>query len=166
MRIPPLYKTRTWQMFFAGAAIGGVLSWIIFLYMYGIYHEEQTSTIAKQQMKIQALEQDKHLLIEDQKKQNEQNKHILTIQDIKIIITNHDAYDLDGLAVHTLTTAVRNDLRELLTQDIQSVAKNKALLKKAIENKTYERDDRQYRFKVDSIYFDTVLEISLKIADN
>jgi hypothetical protein len=105
------------------------------------------------------------LLIEDQKKQNEQNKRILTIQDIKITITNHDAYDLDGLAVHTLTTAVRNDLRELLTQDIQSVAKNKALLKKAIENKTYERDERQYRFKVDSIYFDTVLEISLKIAD-
>lgn len=152
-------------MFFAGAAIGGVLSWIIFLYMYGVYHEEQTATIAKQQLKIQALEEDKHLLLEDQKKQNEENKRMLTIQDIKVTITNHDAYALDGLAVHTLTTAVRNDLRELLTKDIQSVANNKALLKKTIENKTYERDDRKYRFTVDSIYFDTVLEISLKIVD-
>lgn len=165
MRIPPLYKLRTWQMFFAGAAIGGVLSWIIFLYMYGVYHEQQTSQIAEQKLLIQLLERDKHLLLEDQKKLNEQNKRILTIQDIRVTITNHDNYDLDSLTVHALTTAVRDDLRDLLTKDIQSVAKNKALLKKAIENKVYERDDRKYLFKVDSIYFDTVLEIALKIMD-
>ncbi|GAA3320567.1 hypothetical protein GCM10020331_032070 [Ectobacillus funiculus] len=67
MRIPPLYKTRAWQMFFCGSSDWGRTKLDYFLYMYGIYHEEQTSTIAKQQLKIQALEQDKHLLIEDQK---------------------------------------------------------------------------------------------------
>ncbi len=50
-----------------------------------------------------------------------------------------------------------------LTKNIQSIAKNKDLLKKVIENKTYKHYDRLYRFKVDTISFDTVLEISITI---
>ncbi|MCP8967440.1 sporulation membrane protein YtrI [Ectobacillus ponti] len=163
MRIPPLYKTRTWQMFFVGAVIGGVISWLIFLYMYGVFQEEQTQLILQQKQKILELEQDKHLLIEDKNKLNENAKQELTIQDIQVEIVNHDQFD--SLTVHMLTAAVRDDLRPILTQSIQSVADNKSLLKKVIENKTYERDERRYRFKVDTIYFDTVLEISLRMVN-
>ncbi|MFB6729610.1 molybdenum cofactor biosynthesis protein MoaA, partial [Bacillus mobilis] len=70
---------------------------------------------------------------------------------------------LDNLTLENMTTSIHNDLQHLLTKNIQSIAKNKDLLKKAIENKTYKHYDRLYRFKVDTISFDTVLEISIAI---
>jgi hypothetical protein len=163
MRIPPLYKSRYWQTIFGGMAVGGIISWIIFLYIYGEFHEEQRATIVKQEIEIKRLNDANHLLQEDQKKLNEENKRILTVQDIKIEILNHEQYDLDLLAVHGLTADVKSDLQNLLTKSVQSVADNKALLQKAIENKVYKRDDQLYRFEVRTIYFDTILEISLKI---
>ncbi|MFD3445327.1 sporulation membrane protein YtrI [Microbacteriaceae bacterium 4G12] len=164
MRIPPLYRSPRWQIFFAGAAIGGILSWGIFLYVYGVFHEEQRTLILKQQDQIVQLKKHNHLLVEDQKKFNEENKRMLTIQNIKVDIINHEQYDVDSLAVHSLTTDVKNDLQNLLTQNIQSVAKNKGLLIAAIENKIYKRNEQSYHFQVHTIYFDTTLEISLKIV--
>ncbi|WP_028400812.1 sporulation membrane protein YtrI [Ectobacillus panaciterrae] len=163
MRIPPLYKSRFWQAIFGGMAVGGIISWIIFLYIYGEFQEEQRKLIFTQQNEIDRLEKAYHLLMEDKQKLNEENKRILTIQDIKIEILNHEQYDLDSLAVHGLMTDVKSDLQSLLTKSVQSVATNKELLQRAIENKVYKRADRSYRFEVRTMYFDTVLEISLKI---
>ena len=39
MRIPPYHRTPTWQRFFAGAALGGLISWVIFFYMHGVQQE-------------------------------------------------------------------------------------------------------------------------------
>ncbi|TKI97260.1 molybdenum cofactor biosynthesis protein MoaA, partial [Bacillus cereus] len=88
---------------------------------------------------------------------------LLTIQEIKIKLINREKYDLDNLTLENMTTSIHNDLQHLLTKNIQSIAKNKDLLKKVIENKTYKHYDRLYRFKVDTISFDTVLEISITI---
>jgi hypothetical protein len=163
MRIPPLYKSKSWQLFFGGAAVGAIISWGIFLYIYGAWQEVQTKTIFTQRQDIQNLKDKLHVLTEEEKKLNDEAKRSLTIEDIKVEITNHEQYDLELLTVYHLTSVIRSDLRNLLTQNIQGVARNKELLKKAIENKTYERDGRTYRFEVDTIYFDTVLEITLKI---
>lgn len=163
MRIPPLYKSRTWQTIFGGMAVGGIISWIIFLYIYGVFHEEQRALIWQQQNEITDLKRKNHILQEDQKAINEKTKKILTIQDVKIDIINHEQYDLDLLAVHSLSSDVKKDLQNLLTKSVQSVSENKELLLKAIENKTYTRDNVTYHFLVRSIYFDTVLEISLQI---
>ncbi|MFX3623928.1 MAG: sporulation membrane protein YtrI [Ectobacillus sp.] len=163
MRIPPLYKSKYWQLFFGGAAVGGILSWMIFLYIYGVFSEEQRTLILTQQAEIEKLKKANHLLIEDKNKLNEENKRILTVQDIKVEITNHEQYDLDSLTVHSLVAEIRSDLQHLLTKNIQSVAQNRELLRKAIENKVYERNETKYKYKVETIYFDTVIDISVKI---
>ncbi|KFM99217.1 molybdenum cofactor biosynthesis protein MoaA [Bacillus clarus] len=163
MRVPSANTAKRWYLFLSGAAVGGVLSWFIFLYIYGVFQQEQASTIAEQKQIIDKQEAKLHVLLEDQEKLNKENKQLLTIQEIKIKIVNRDKYDLDNLTLENMTTAIHNDLQHLLTKNIQSIAKNKDLLKKAIENKTYKHYDRIYRFKVDTISFDTVLEISIDI---
>ncbi|MDV2888249.1 sporulation protein, partial [Alkalihalophilus pseudofirmus] len=49
MRIPPYYRRPSWQRFFAGMAIGGAISWCIFLYIFGVWQEENAKLIRKQQ---------------------------------------------------------------------------------------------------------------------
>ncbi|MEH7456614.1 molybdenum cofactor biosynthesis protein MoaA [Bacillus pseudomycoides] len=163
MRVPSTSTAKRWYLFLAGAAVGGVLSWFIFLYIYGVFQQEQASTIAEQEQIIKKQEEKLRVLLEDHDKLNEENKQLLTIQEIKIKIENRDKYDLDNLTLENITTSIHNDLQHLLTKNIQSIAKNKELLKKVIENKTYKHYDRTYRFKVDTISFDTVLEISIDI---
>ncbi len=127
------------------------------------FQEEQASKIAEQREIIEKQEAKLHVLLEDQEKLNTENKRLLTIQEIKIKLINREKYDLDNLTLENMTTSIHNDLQHLLTKNIQSIAKNKDLLKKVIENKTYKHYDRLYRFKVDTISFDTVLEISITI---
>lgn len=163
MRVPSANTAKRWCLVLAGAAVGGVLSWFIFLYIYGVFQEEQASKIAEQREIIEKQEAKLHVLLEDQEKLNTENKRLLTIQEIKIKLINREKYDLDNLTLENMTTSIHNDLQHLLTKNIQSIAKNKDLLKKVIENKTYKHYDRLYRFKVDTISFDTVLEISITI---
>ncbi|WP_459499141.1 sporulation membrane protein YtrI [Bacillus sp. C1] len=163
MRVPNANTAKRWSLFLAGAAVGGVLSWFIFLYIYGVFQQEQASMIEKQKQIIKKQEEKLRVLLEDHDKLNEENKQLLTIQEIKIEISNHDKYDLDNLTLENIITSIHNDLQHLLTKNIQSIAKNKELLKKAIENKVYKHYDRTYHFKVDTISFDTVLEIDIHI---
>ena len=134
----------------------------MFLYIYGVFQQEQSSKIAEQREIIEKQEAKLHVLLEDQEKLNTENKRLLTIQEIKIKIINREKYDLDNLTLENMTTSIHNDLQHLLTKNIQSIAKIKTY-SKAIENKTYKHYDRLYRFKVDTISFDTVLEISIAI---
>lgn len=164
MKVPTATIARRWYLFLGGAAVGGILSWIIFLYIYGVFQEEQTALIETQKIEIKELTNDLHILTEDRNKLNDENKKLLTIQEIKVEITNPEKFDLDSLTVESLTTSIQDDLRHLLTKHVHSVAKNKELLKKAIEHKVYNLYDRTYQFKVDTIYFDTTLEISVKIT--
>ncbi|WP_242219687.1 sporulation membrane protein YtrI [Bacillus cereus group sp. BfR-BA-01380] len=162
MKVPSSLSNR-WKLFLGGAAVGGILSWIIFLYIYGVFQEEQTKTLETQEAQIKKLTEDLRVLTEDQKKENEENKNMLTIQEIEIEIVDYEKYNLNSLTVETLTTSIRDDLRHLLTQNIRSVANNKELLKKAIENKVYKYYDRVYRFEIETVSFDTTLAISVKI---
>jgi len=163
MRVPSDSTAKRWYLFLGGAAVGGIFSWFIFLYIYGVFQQEQASTIEKQKQIIKKQEEKLHVLLEDHDKLNEENKQLLTIQEIKIKISNHDKYALDNLTLENMTTSIHNDLQHLLTKNIQSIAKNKELLKKVIENKVYKHYDRTYRFKVSSLSFDTVLEIDINI---
>lgn len=59
MRIPPYYRRPSWQRFFAGMAIGGAISWCIFIYIFGVWQEKHTALIDKQSEKIIDLENEK-----------------------------------------------------------------------------------------------------------
>lgn len=163
MRIPQYYQKPTWQRFFAGMVVGAIISWVVFLYLYGTLHERQLQLINNQNNQILDLERKRQVLLEDINKLNEENKNRLKIQDIKVEILNTNKFGLDSLIKHKLESGVVNDLNHLLTRDIESVSSNKELLRKSIENKIYEIDEKKYRLIIYTISFDTVLDLSLKI---
>ncbi|MFC5774659.1 sporulation membrane protein YtrI [Ectobacillus antri] len=164
MRIPPLYRFPLWRVAFASMVIGGIISWGIFLFVYGELQEKQQRLLLMQQNEINQLEKAYHHLMEDKQRSNEEIRKTLTVQDIQIEIINHDELRLDSLAVHSLTTDIKGELQNLLNKSVSTVADHKELLCKAIENKIYKRDEFLYRFEVRTIYFDTTLNISLKIG--
>lgn len=59
MRIPPYYRNSHWQRFFAGMAIGGIISWFIFLYIFGEWQEKYSMEISKQEETIRDLTKEK-----------------------------------------------------------------------------------------------------------
>ena len=163
MRIPPYYQKPGWQRFFAGVTIGALISWFVFLYMYGVLQEKQIHILKEQQAEIKKLTDHNNVLIEDYDKLNEENKSKIKIQDLKVEFIDPKKIDLAGLTKHELQTEVIKDLNHLIAKDIDTVSKNKELLRSTIENKVYEIDDKKYRLQVYTIFFDTTMEISLKI---
>ncbi len=163
MRIPPYYKKPGWQRFFAGVFMGALISWFVFLYMYGVLQEKQIQLLEEQIATIDDLKDQKKLLLEDYEKLNEQNKNKLKIQEIEIEFLDTRKIELAGLTIHQLKSAVKKDLNHLIAKDIETVSRNKELLRQTIENKAYEIDDKNYRLQVYTIYFDTTMEILLKI---
>ena len=77
MRVPSANTAKRWYLVLAGAAVGGILSWFIFLYIYGVFQQEQASKIAEQKEIIEKQEAKLHVLLEDQEKLNRENKRTL-----------------------------------------------------------------------------------------
>ncbi|MEH7308454.1 sporulation membrane protein YtrI [Neobacillus drentensis] len=163
MRIPPLYRKPAWQRFFAGMAIGGAISWCIFLYIYGVWHEENTELIRKQAQEIVDLNDEKKIWQEEYKEMNKRNIEQITVQKINIRITNSEKYKLDSLSVLETEDSVRDDISLMIAKDIDTVYKSKDLLKKIIENKPIKINDKRYKLKVKEMVFYTNLTIQLEI---
>lgn len=146
--------------------IGGILAWGIFLFVYGTLQDKQLRILIQQQETIQQLEIEKDVLIDDKQKLNEETKENLVIQDIQVTIMNAKQIKLDALLQEQLTNAMLEDLHDLLAQQVGSVSNNRSLLKKMIENKKYKVDENTYSFHVETIYFDTILDIQVSIQKN
>lgn len=163
MRFPPYHQKPGWQRFFAGIVIGALISWFVFLFQFGVLQDKQIQKMTEQVSEINDLKKSKDILIEDMKKLNEENKNKLKIQDFKVDFANKKKFDLSSLNLHHMKTTVIEDLNSLIGQDIQTVSKNKELLFRTIENQVFELDDKTYRLKIHTVYFDTTLEITLNI---
>ncbi|MCC3356443.1 sporulation membrane protein YtrI [Bacillus sp. REN16] len=163
MRVPPYHQKPGWQRFFAGIVIGALISWFVFLFQFGVLQDKQIQKITEQNNVIKELRKSKDILIEDVEKLNEDNKKKLKIQDFKVDFANKKKVELSSLNLHHMKTAVIEDLNSLIGQDVQTVSKNKDLLFSTIENHVFELDDKKYRFKIHTVFFDTTLEITLNI---
>jgi len=163
MKAPPERLSIGWAKFFVGIFFGFIISWLVFIYMYGVTEEEQVKQISELKMINKSLIRDKNILIESTERLNKENKRNLTVQEIQVTILNYKQYNLNEFTKLRLVDDVKNDLSHLLTQDIKSVSRNRELLRRAVENKVYIKDDRRFKLEVDTIYFDTILEITLKI---
>ncbi|MDR6122096.1 sporulation membrane protein YtrI [Bacillus sp. 1P10SD] len=163
MRIPPYYRRPSWQRFFAGAAVGGAISWCIFLYIYGVWQEENTELLRIQQQKIIDLNEEKKIWQEEYKEMNKRNIEQLTVQKINIKITNWEKYKLDLLSVSETEDSVKDDISMMLAKDLDTVYKSKDLLKKIIENKPIKINDKRYKLKVKEMVIYTNLSIQLEI---
>ncbi|WP_409302141.1 sporulation membrane protein YtrI [Peribacillus sp. SCS-155] len=164
MRVPPYYRDPGWQRFFAGAAIGALVSWLMFLYMFGEQQDRHFEKIDEQQDVIDQLKKEISIWEEDNEKLNEENKEQLTIQDIHISIINDKINNLDHLSIAQAEDAIRDDLAVLITKDVETVYKGKSLLKKSIENKILEINKKRYQLKVTEILFYTDLSIQVRLV--
>ena len=163
MRIPPYYQRPSWQRFFSGMVIGGIISWCIFLYIFGVWQEENAKLIRKQENDIAELKNDIKIWQEDYEELNNRNLGKITIQKINIKIINWEKYKLDEFSVFETEEDVRNDIKMVLAKDLETVAKSKDLIKKIIENKPIKIYDKRYKLKVREMVIFTTLTVELEI---
>lgn len=164
MRIPPYYHYPSWQRFIAGMAIGGVISWCIFLYIFGVWQEENTTTIKKQKEEIVDLKNEKKIWQEEYKEINKRTIEQLTIQKINVKITNSEKYFLDMLSVSEIEDSVKDDISLMIAKDLDTVYKSKELIKKIIQNKTVKVNDKRYKLQVRELVIYTTLTVSLELS--
>ncbi|MBM7620572.1 hypothetical protein JOC95_002425 [Bacillus tianshenii] len=163
MRVPPYHKEPSWQLFFSGVVLGAVIGWVVFLILYGAIQERQVGDLIKAKKQLELSEARYHILIEDNEKLKEE-KDKLKVQDIKIVIINDDKYMLGSLSRFSIIEGIKEDLNHLIAKEVKGVKDNKELLKKTIENKSYELDEKKYFFHVEDLYIDTTIEIGLVIV--
>ncbi|WP_312471144.1 sporulation membrane protein YtrI [Neobacillus sp.] len=163
MRIPPFYRKPAFQRFFGGMAVGGAISWCIFLYIYGVWQERNTELLRKQQQDIVDLNNEKKIWQDEYKEMNKRNLEQLTVQKINIKIVNWEKYKLDSLSVLETEDSVRDDINMMLAKDLETVYKSKDLLKKIIENKPVKINEKRYKLKVKEMVIYTNLTMQLEI---
>jgi hypothetical protein len=163
MRIPPYYRRPSWQRFFAGMAIGGAISWCIFIYIFGVWQEEHVKLNRKQQNDISKLHTDLKIWQEDYEELNKQNLAKITVQKINIKIINGEKYKLDDFSVFEKEEAVRDDIKMVLAKDLETVAKIQDLVEKIIENKPIKIYEKRYKLKVKKMIIFTTLTVQLEI---
>lgn len=164
MRIPPYYLRPSWQRFFAGTAIGGAISWVIFLYIYGVWQDKHLYKIKTQEAEILKLKDDIKIWQEEYKEINKRKMEQLTVQKINVKITNGEKYKLDTLSIFETEEAVKGDIGIMLAKDIDTVYKSKDLIKKIIENKTVKLNGKRYKLHVKELVVYTTLSIQLEIG--
>ncbi|MDK8639387.1 sporulation membrane protein YtrI [Niallia taxi] len=169
MRIPPFYKNISLQRFFAGMVIGGFISWCVFLFMFGVWQERYSTEIKNQKSTIHNLEKDKEIWQQEFSELNKKAEEKLTIQGIVVKINSKDKekYNIKPFNALEMEGAIKEDLRTIVAKDMELVYKSRALLKKSIENKVVESDQKRYRFKVSEliIYTTVYVELSVTFAD-
>ena len=167
MRIPPFYEQRPWQLFLFGAVIGGIISWLILLFIYGELQERQAATIQMQKEQIQSLEKEKNIWQEEFQKLNEQGNKKLTVQSIEVKIKNAGKYKIDTLSKYEAEEAIKEDLRTLLARDLEFVYNSRELIKKTIENKPIKINDKRYKLVVTEImiYTNLIIQLELQFAE-
>lgn len=167
MRIPPYYHKPTWQQFFAGTVIGAIISWFIFLYIFGVWQEDYSKEIQQQKDRIAELTAEKKIWQEEFEKVNKENQEKLTVQSIYIKITNsdkyRDKYRLDKFIVLEMEDKIREDLRIMIAKDIETVYNSRELMRRTIENKTLKAHDKRFKFKVTEMTIYTTLSIELEM---
>ncbi|WP_409289752.1 sporulation membrane protein YtrI [Peribacillus sp. SCS-37] len=164
MRIPQYYRLPLWQRFFAGAAIGGIISWLVFFYMHSVMQEKLINKLHKQNEAIKDLEDENELWEEDYNKLNEENLKKLTIQEVHVSIANFAMYKVDRLSAAEAAEAVRDELKSaLLSKDLETVYESRALLRKSIENKVLEINKKKYMLEVSEISYYTTLKFELRL---
>ncbi|WP_186578390.1 sporulation membrane protein YtrI [Aquibacillus kalidii] len=143
MHIPPYYKKESWQRFFAGTFFGGIIAFIVFIYMYGQLYENWVEENINLRARVNELETNNKVLEENKKEADKQSQQQLSIDEITISIQNLKELKLekDSLMKHQLEQAIKEEIIHIIGQDVQSVADNYQLLISTIENKTYKIDN-------------------------
>lgn len=164
MRIPPHYQQPTWQRFFAGVAIGAIISWGVFLFIFGVIQEDHRTTINEQNIMIQKLKKEIEIYQEEYSKLNEEAQQKMTVQEINVHLTNGEKYLPKDFYINGIEENVKKDLSDLIAKDIESVYSNHTLIEKTIENKNIPIDGKNYRLRMTKFMVYTTIYIEVEIS--
>ncbi|MGM8213585.1 sporulation membrane protein YtrI [Virgibacillus sp. W0430] len=162
MHIPPYYKNKSWQYFFVGILFGSVLSYFIFILMYGTMYEQLLEENLEIQLKLSELESQNEALLQDKKDLDEKSKNALTIESIDITISNATDLRFDRLITHQFEVLIKEEINHIVGRDIHTVSENDELLISTIENKAFSIDDFTYYFEVIKLSISKRVKITLK----
>lgn len=163
MRIPPIYKTKSFQLLFVGMTLGAIISWVIFLYIYGTWQERFSIEIKQQHEEILQLKQEKQIWQDEFSKMNELNKKNLTVQSIKVKIENAAKFKIDALTVFEMEEIIKKDLSPLVGKDMDSINNDRKLIKNLIENKILSANEKRFKLEIKELYVYTELKIYLQL---
>ncbi|MED4401192.1 sporulation membrane protein YtrI [Metabacillus fastidiosus] len=164
MRIPSHYEKPSWQRFFAGMVIGALLSWSVFLFIYGVNQDKQSLRIKEQQNDIAELKRDKQIYQEDYKKLNKENQEKITVQSIRIKLINGKKFNLQDYMINNIERDIADDLAHILAKDLETASTSIPLMERIIEVKPFSFDDKQYKLAVTKIVITPNVYIEVKIS--
>lgn len=148
MHIPPYHKKATWQRFFVGAVIGAILSYGVYLYIYGSLYEQLLEDNLELEAEVTELEKQNEALTQDKEDLDEQKEQPITVETIEINITNESELRLDRLIVHQLEELINEEINHLIGENVTIIDESSQLLRSSIENKGFSVDDFTYYFDV------------------
>ncbi|MRX71742.1 sporulation protein [Bacillus lacus] len=161
MRIPTQHKDPFWQRIFAGMVLGAIVSWLVFLFTYGVLQEKQVVTIEKQQSQIEELNRSMRIWQEEVRLLNKKNQETLTVQNVRVHVENSSRFEKSSYFAFEIEKSVKEDVADVIAKDVESAFASRKILKRAIENKTYSIDEKQYKLRVTEMVIYTELYIEV-----
>ncbi|AVQ99617.1 hypothetical protein OBCHQ24_11530 [Oceanobacillus iheyensis] len=158
MHIPPYHKKKTWQRFFAGSLVGGIIAYIIFIFMYGTMYENQLKENLELTSQVTDLKNQNEALLKD----TENLKTPVTVSVIDITIENAEEISLDSLVVPKLEELVKEEISHITGQSVSIVEEIDQLLISAIVNKEFTIDDIRYQFTVRMLVISETVKVFLE----
>ncbi|RIU89736.1 sporulation membrane protein YtrI [Oceanobacillus picturae] len=158
MHIPPYHKKKTWQRFFAGSLVGGIIAYIIFIFMYGTMYENQLKENLELTSQVNDLKNQNEALLKD----TENLKTPVTVSVIDITIENAEEISLDSLVVPKLEELVKEEISHITGQSVSIVEEIDQLLISAIVNKEFTIDDIRYQFTVRMLVISETVKVFLE----
>ncbi|WP_208592251.1 sporulation membrane protein YtrI [Gracilibacillus suaedae] len=170
MHIPPYYKRPSWQRFLAGVAIGTIIGYIIFIYMFGELQEKWIEENLALRGDLQDLRQSYENLRKNHEALDQQTKKGLQVGEINIEFLNLEELNIDSdrIMIQQLEDAVRTEASHAIGKSVDEIINSIDLLISTIENKTINIDDFRFQAEVRRIIVtETVyLSIELKMAES
>ncbi|MEN1968234.1 sporulation membrane protein YtrI [Lentibacillus sp. N15] len=162
MHIPPYHKQASWQRFFVGALIGGVVAYCVFAYMYNTMYERLLEYNQQLKSQVTELRNQNDALLEDKKDLDEKNKEKLTVESIEVTIANDQELKLSQLVVYQMEEIIKEEIKHVVGKEVSVVSESDQLLTGTIENKEFAIDDFSYHFTVTRLTIAKTIKISVK----
>ncbi|MBP2077345.1 sporulation membrane protein YtrI [Oceanobacillus polygoni] len=161
MHIPPYHKKPTWQLFFTGAFVGGIIAYFILIYMYGTMYEELLGENLELTSQVNDLKEQNEALLKDKEDLSEKSEQPSTVNSISVTIVEGDRLKLDRLIEHQLEEMIKEQISHVIGQEIAIIDKSDRLLQSTIENKAFTIDDFTYYFQVKKLVITSDLKIEV-----
>lgn len=164
MRMPDIYRLKSFYRFIAGVCIGIIIGWTFFLFQYGQVYEDLMVKVYKYKTENERLEKDIDILINEQRMENDENQKKLTVQQIEIIFSNERNTRLNRLNLFDLERQALNELEYAKRKEINVVSEMLDLIENTLENKIFLIEERQYQLIVEQSRLYTTLILKVKIV--